>query len=59
MKKDKLIAVVDLYQPQIVGISETWYEEETSDVELAIAGYNIFIRVLSHKEKEAGVLYVL
>lgn len=41
-KMDEITATVDLYRPDILGVTETWLRPDIADGEVALQGYELF-----------------
>jgi len=52
----ELLTVVEALQPDVIGITETWGNEDIADVEYGIPGYNIFRKDRSNGHRGGGVL---
>ena len=54
-----LFYIVDVLRPDIVGITETWADDTVSDVELGIAGFDLYREDRGNGRRGRGVaLYV-
>jgi len=52
---DKLSALVEIYKPHIIGITESWDNKDIKDAEFGITGY-LFRKDRSSKNRGGGVL---
>lgn len=58
-KLEHLSALAELYDPDIIGISETWLQEHISNAEIDLRGYEVFRNDRQNGRKGGGVmLYV-
>jgi len=55
-KMDELIALVEIYKPHIIGITESWGSKDITDSEFGITGYNLFRKDRSSNNRGGGVL---
>ena len=55
-KKDELLVLIDIYKPQIIGVTESWGTTDINDSEFCITGYNLFRKDRPTVNKGGGVL---
>ena len=56
---DELITVVEAAKPDVIGITETWGNDDISDSELSIPGFNIFRADRSNGHRGGGVVLLV
>lgn len=60
-KIDELELLVEQYKPDIIGITETWLNDQITDSEISLEGYTIFRkdRKSSEKSRGGGVMFYI
>ena len=56
---DELITVVEAAKPDVIGITESWGNDDISDSELCIPGFNIFRADRSNGHRGGGVVLLV
>jgi len=55
-KFDFLAATAELYDPHVIGVSESWLQEHINNAEISLCGYELFRNDRQNGQRGGGVL---